>query len=343
MQVSSLPAISNNDAKVLVLGTMPGVQSLKLNQYYGHNQNAFWKILFTIFNEPFSLDYEIRKELVVKHTIAVWDVLQTCVREGSLDSAIKQEVPNDFNAFLAAHPNIEHIFFNGQKAAHYFKKYVTVSEKYKLHTLPSTSPAHAGLSFELKKEAWQIIQQVASNKNRQTLFSATKNMETITIRNAGLVLLNNFIEMLFEHLHLSSNKQFTSTENQNKAVQYLQYLATGLTQTEEAYLPLNKVLCGLPVTQTVPNDITISVEEENLIHGLIQAVIEHWPFIGSSSVDGFRGNWLVRDGLLREMEDRWELTVDKKGYDILINRYPFSFSIIKYPWMEKPLHVTWPY
>ena len=167
MQINSFPSISNNNAKVLVLGTMPGMESLKLNQYYGHNRNAFWKILFTIFNESFSLDYEIRKELVVKNNIAVWDVLKACVRKGSLDSAIEQEIPNDFNAFLAAHPNIEHIFFNGQKAAHYFKKYVTVSEKYKLHTLPSTSPAHAGLSFELKREAWQIIQQVVSNENEQ--------------------------------------------------------------------------------------------------------------------------------------------------------------------------------
>lgn len=341
MQIYSFPAISNKEAKVLILGTMPGVQSLKLNQYYGHNQNAFWKILFTIFNTTFSQDYEIRKEVVLKNNIAVWDVLQTCVREGSLDSAIEQEVPNDFNAFLAAHPNIEYIFFNGQKAAHYFKKYVSVSEKYKLHTLPSTSPAHASLSFELKKEAWQIIQQVASNKKGQTLFSTFKNMETIAITNAGLVLLSNFIEALFERLQLLSDKQFTSVENQSKAVQYLLFLVTELRRTDERYLLLNKVLCGLPVTQTVPNDITISEEEKDLIHGLIQAAISHWPSIGDTSVEGFRGDWLVRDGLLQEKEDRWELTVEKRVYDVLINHCPFSFSIIKYPWMEKPLHVTW--
>ncbi len=167
MQIYSFPSISNEKAKVLILGTMPGNESLKLNQYYGHKRNAFWKIFFSVFNEPFSQDYEIRKEVALKNNIAIWDVLKACVRKGSLDSAIQQEVPNDFNTFLAAHPNIEHIFFNGQKAAHYFKKYVTVSEKYKLHTLPSTSPAHAGLSFELKREAWQIIQQVSLNENGQ--------------------------------------------------------------------------------------------------------------------------------------------------------------------------------
>lgn len=168
-------------------------------------------------------------------------------------------------------------------------------------------------------------------------------MKAIAINNAGLVLLNNYIEVLFERLHLTSYHQFTSTENQSKAVQYLQYLTTGLCSTEETTLSLNKLLCGLHVTQTVPNDITIPDEEKKIIYGLIRAAISHWPSIGDTSVEGFRGNWLVRDGLLQELEDRWELTVEKKAYDILINRCPFSFSIIKYPWMEKPLHVIWPY
>jgi hypoxanthine-DNA glycosylase len=160
MILNSFPSISGPEAKVLILGTMPGAESLRLNQYYGHSRNAFWKLIFTIFEEPFSMDYEIRKNIILKNNIAVWDVLQACVRKGSLDSAIEQEVPNDFNAFLEAHPNIEHIFFNGQKAAHYFKRYVTVSEKYNLFTLPSTSPANAGTTFEQKLAAWQNIRKL---------------------------------------------------------------------------------------------------------------------------------------------------------------------------------------
>jgi len=157
MKIYSFPSISNQESKVLILGTMPGIASLKLNQYYGHPRNAFWKLLFTLFNEPFSTDYEIRKKLVLNHNIALWDVLQTCVREGSLDSAIEQEIPNDFTDFLDDHPKIEKIFFNGQKAAKYFKKYVRVPSKYQLITLPSTSPANAGISFEEKLELWKNI------------------------------------------------------------------------------------------------------------------------------------------------------------------------------------------
>ena len=160
MKIYSFPSISNQNSKILILGTMPGVQSLALNQYYGHQRNAFWKLLFTIFEEPFSTDYEVKKNLVLQHNVAVWDVLQACVREGSLDSAIEQEVPNDFTSFLKAHPNIKHIFFNGQKAAAFFKRYCTVSDQYKLITLPSTSPANAGISFEQKLKEWQIIKLI---------------------------------------------------------------------------------------------------------------------------------------------------------------------------------------
>ncbi len=160
MRIYSFPSISNAASRILILGSMPGNRSLELNQYYGHNGNAFWKLLFTLFDESFSEDYTIRKNLLLQHNLALWDVLQACERQGSLDSAIQKEVVNDFGAFLVAHPNIQYILFNGQAAAKYFKKYVTVSDSYTLITLPSTSPAHAGLSFDKKLAAWEIIKQL---------------------------------------------------------------------------------------------------------------------------------------------------------------------------------------
>lgn len=158
MKKYSFPPISNPNARILILGTMPSAQSLALGQYYGNPRNAFWKLVFTIFNRPFSSDYKQRKRLLLENQVALWDVLEVCVREGSLDSAIEQEVVNDFNSFLKAHPNIKTIFFNGQKAAAYFKRHVKVGEHYRLVTLPSTSPAHAGKSFEMKLKEWKIIQ-----------------------------------------------------------------------------------------------------------------------------------------------------------------------------------------
>ncbi|CAC9973215.1 DNA-deoxyinosine glycosylase [Flavobacterium panici] len=160
MKSYSFSPISSSDSKILILGTMPGTKSLELNQYYGHNQNNFWKFLFSIFNEDFSNDYETKKALLLKNKIALWDVLQYCDRVGSLDSAIKNEIANDFETFLKQHPKINTILFNGQKAAAFFKKYVHLKKEYILITLPSTSPANAGKSFQSKLEEWKVIEEI---------------------------------------------------------------------------------------------------------------------------------------------------------------------------------------
>jgi hypothetical protein len=146
-----------------------------------------------------------------------------------------------------------------------------------------------------------------------------------------------------ERLGLLCDNKFTDRRANEDAVHYLQYVVTGLCYTEESLLPLNKLLCGLPLSHPVEDGLDMPEAHKALIDGLIKAVIGHWPVIGSCSIEGFRGNWLVRDGLLLEQEDRWELTVEKRAYDLLIHQSPFSFSIIKHPWMDKPLHVCWPY
>lgn len=157
MESYSFEPIASTNASILILGTMPGIKSLELGQYYGHKQNNFWKLLFTILKESPTDDYEAKKEVLIKNNIAVWDVLKYCDRVGSLDSAIKNEITNDFDTFLKGHPQIKSILFNGQKAAAFFKKYIKVSDDYKLITLPSTSPANASKSFDLKHKEWEVI------------------------------------------------------------------------------------------------------------------------------------------------------------------------------------------
>ena len=159
MKIYSFPSLSNSEATVLILGTMPGVKSLELNQYYGHPQNNFWKLLASVFDEEIPKEYNQKKEMLQRNKIAVWDVLQGCERQGSLDSAIIKEVPNNFTNFLFEHPNVTLIAFNGQKAAAYFKKYVRLSKEYQLVTLPSTSPANASKSFKQKLTEWTVIKK----------------------------------------------------------------------------------------------------------------------------------------------------------------------------------------
>ncbi|WP_199139832.1 contractile injection system tape measure protein [Pedobacter sp. ASV12] len=172
----------------------------------------------------------------------------------------------------------------------------------------------------------------------------------LEINNAGLVLLSSYVPMLFKyvniHIPAKGDTELAPAEIahiKGRAVHYLQYLVTGSKSTDESYLSLNKILCALPIAEPILKEITIQPKEEELMQGLISSVIGHWEAIGSSSVDGFRGNWLMRKGLLYEKENKWELVVEKQPYDILIQQLELSFSIIKFPWMEKPLHVNWPY
>jgi TDG/mug DNA glycosylase family protein len=164
--VYSFPPISAPDARVLILGTMPGVASLTAEQYYAHPQNSFWRIMGEIAGARREFSYEQRVEILQQKKIAVWDVLQCCVRPGSLDSAITQEMPNDFASFFTAHPRISHVFFNGAPASKFFKKFVMKNEAVaeiisardiSLTPLPSTSPANASWNFQRKLEAWRQI------------------------------------------------------------------------------------------------------------------------------------------------------------------------------------------
>lgn len=165
----------------------------------------------------------------------------------------------------------------------------------------------------------------------------------IAVNNAGVVILHSYITALFERLGLVVNNSFIDKKSQEKAVSYLYYVGSGVQNISEKFLVLDKVLCGLAINEPITEKINVTSEEKNLIDGLLKAVINYWQAIGESSVDGLRGNWIVRDGILTEKEDRWELIVEKRSYDILLNQSPFSFSIIKLPWMAKPLYITWSY
>lgn len=164
----------------------------------------------------------------------------------------------------------------------------------------------------------------------------------IGINNAGLVILQGWIRPLFARLGLSANDRFVDAHAQRRAVHYLQFLVTGQEETPEQYLLLNRLLCGLPWHAPVDAGIEMSAQDRATCLSLLESAIGHWPAIGSTSVQGLRGNWLVRDGALSEGSDSWSLIVEKRAYDVLLSRSPFSYSIIKLPWMEKAVYVSWP-
>ena len=143
------------DSKILILGTMPGEKSLELQEYYGNRGNQFWRLLFTLFNEGMTQDYNLKLDLLQRHRIAVWDVLEGCEREGSLDSNIKREVPNDLIGFYERYPNISHVFFSSKNAAAYYDRYIGRTQGIAYETLPSPSGANATRSFAEKLAEWK--------------------------------------------------------------------------------------------------------------------------------------------------------------------------------------------
>ena len=160
--IHSFPPIISENAHTLILGSMPGIASLTAQAYYAHPRNAFWPIMGELFEAGPNLNYEDRVGALRRHGIAVWDVMKLCTRTGSLDSAIVEssiEI-NDFATLLEHHPSINRIFFNGAKAANSYRRYAPTT----VHTaevttalLPSTSPAHASMSFEAKLAAWAVV------------------------------------------------------------------------------------------------------------------------------------------------------------------------------------------
>jgi hypoxanthine-DNA glycosylase len=160
----SFQPVSTVRSRALILGSMPGVRSLAMQQYYAHPQNSFWWIMGQLFKAP-AQTYPQRVALIKKNRLALWDVLQYCERKGSLDNSIVShsiEV-NDFNVFLKSRRDIAHVYFNGARAEQEFNKRVLpglapgLAERLTLTRLPSTSPAHANIRPEDKLKAWSII------------------------------------------------------------------------------------------------------------------------------------------------------------------------------------------
>ncbi len=160
--------IAGSHAKILILGSMPGEASLTANQYYAHQRNAFWPVMAPLLKIQADACYEEKIIALQASPIALWDVLKSCKRIGSLDSNIETDtrIINDFQAFFSEYKQINHVFFNGGTAERYFKRYVLTKNNIsliKLFRLPSTSPANARLSFDAKYKIWHEMINAALN------------------------------------------------------------------------------------------------------------------------------------------------------------------------------------
>jgi len=163
MRVESFPAIANNESKILIVGTMPGNESLVKKEYYAYQNNHFWDILFRILKNDFDffsfvqgvLPYEEKIKLLYENKIALWDTLKYCDRKGNLDKDIRNEIKNDFEPFLKKHTGIAKILFNGKRSYGYFQDSntgVLNNKNISFKVLNSTSSTNPNNTFEILNE-----------------------------------------------------------------------------------------------------------------------------------------------------------------------------------------------
>jgi len=158
---------------------------------------------------------------------------------------------------------------------------------------------------------------------------------------SGVVLLHPFLEMYFDELKLLNSRKFISRDACRKAVLLLHFLTTGATEVAEFDLTLQKIVCNLSAEETLPDKLTLTETERLESENLLQSVIDHWPPLNRTSVEGLRNTFLQREGILSFKENGWLLTIEQTTIDILLDKLPWGFSTIRLPWMDNILSVDW--
>jgi len=166
-------------------------------------------------------------------------------------------------------------------------------------------------------------------------------LEDIHIANAGIVLAAPYLPRLFEMLGLTEKSAFKNSQAAERGVHMLQYLVDEHIDSPEYQLVLNKLLCGIKTGIPIERQISLSLHEEQQLEGLLQGMTQNWKSLGNTSIAGLRQSFLQRQGRLQLRDDAWHLLVEAKPYDMLLDQIPWSFSTIKFPWMERVIYVDW--
>lgn len=185
--------------------------------------------------------------------------------------------------------------------------------------------------------------QLSIKKLKPEKMEKVMNNETepVFINNAGMVLWYPFIRRLFSMLEFTQNDQFKNKDAQIRAIYVLQYMVFGKTDFPEHELTLNKILTGLDISETIPQNIELSQQEQETVNSMIKSTIQYWERVKNASIATIQEAFLNREGKLEEKEDLYILTVGEKAYDMLIDTLPWDFRNIKYPWMKKSIQVKW--
>lgn len=204
-----------------------------------------------------------------------------------------------------------------------------------------------------KKDAW--IQQFDDIKDESTLVEDIMELEEVTrtdktewdeatgtsVLNSGIVILHPFLESLFGNLALIEDGQFSNDVSRERAVCLVHFLATGSDHFPEHELLMPKFLCGWPMEDPINRFLPISDYEKSECIAVLNSAIEHWEALKQTSIEGLRTNFLQREGILKHEEFGWSLYVEQETHDILLEKLPWSLSVVTFRWLNEMLTVHW--
>ncbi len=264
----------------------------------------------------------------------------------TVDDIVESTIREDFSAPSAKAETLAEVIGKGESDE---TKKIEITEKKgktkKIEKIKRTGKTERKVksdTVELTKEIKQRPKDFQTKKLEESIIEDSAELsEPMFIDNAGLVLISPFLPRFFEKLDLTNENIFKDNSLRERAIKLLQYLITGKSEIFEYDIALNKIICGMDINQTIKKEFEITDEEKENCESLLKSVIEHWTALKNTSVKGLRESFLLRRGKLQENENQWNINVEHKTFDVLLDTIPWSFSIIKLNWMNKPVYVEW--
>ncbi len=219
-----------------------------------------------------------------------------------------------------------------------------ISRQLSVNSQPATQPLAKQIVQWIDAGAAAKITETSKRPN--TVIDAVSEsddaaVEEVYIANAGLVLAAPYLPRLFDMLGLVQQSAFKNRDAAMRGVHMLQFLVNGSITSPEFQLVLNKLICGVSTGVPIEREISLSDAETSQLEGLLQGMIQNWKGLGNTSIAGLRESFLQRQGRLQLKNDAWHLLVEPKSFDMLLDQLPWSYSTIKYPWMERVIYVEW--
>lgn len=204
--------------------------------------------------------------------------------------------------------------------------------------IESAATDNQTIDAELKKNNLDLLKKKIQNKQIHT----QAEEEGIYISNAGLILLHPFLITFFKGEGLlNTENKFISIDAQHKAAVLLYYMQCGNEQYEEWEMPLNKIICGIASNEIINDGILITEKEKEECNHLLQTMISYWDALKGASIEAVQTTFILREGKIKWKEDYWLMQVERTGVDILIDRLPWGFSTIKFPWLDCIIYTEW--